>query len=625
MRRRGLGPGALEQVMSAAVRLSGSNSADSPQRSTHAKARGDADTDPLGTDGDLALILKPIIAWGSCERGRSDLGTILELTRQDPAIPSEVAAAVSALERLDLRAWSGEWAIARYDPMVPLRDIVGQLSDPRRAVLEDRLIALGPRATLAELGARFGVTRERIRQFENRLSHELAELGRHGAGPLGRATRRVAEEIGTAMQVSSIARVQALCEVTSGSIDDLETRLLLWLAGPYELVDDWLVRQPARASLDASRAALDGLTVDGPAQLADAEDAVDALGVNEEEVHDWIVSIGGYRIHDDLLVRWRGSMADRAETVLRLNGAPLSRDELVERLGPDTNPRSMTSQLTGDPRFKRTGVRHYGLAGWEDDEYTGVADEIAQEIERHGGAATLEQLIEHVTTTYGVAENSVRAYASGPRFERGSDGLLRLRRGRKRRARSRPIETTRGAFLIEDRWSLRIRVSREHLRGSGTPIPESIARVFGLEPLESLELPSLGGPVRLAWPSLQPSVGSIRQQLDAAGAEAEDLVFLAVEHGVLLMRHVPRSRLRSLDGVARLAAEMGLGDVLDDELSAIVRALALESGASMSAVARRLRSRGEDDLASLALPETDDGPLVLSLGGAKFVEARLSR
>ena len=86
--------------------------------------------------------------------------------------------------------------------------------------------------------------------------------------------------------------------------------------------------------------------------------------------------------------------------------------------GPQRHMLSFGNQLASDQRLKRTGVPHLGLREWDHDEYTGIADEIAQEITRQGGTASLEHLVEYISTNYGAAPNSIRSYASGDRFAR---------------------------------------------------------------------------------------------------------------------------------------------------------------------------------------------------------------
>jgi RNA polymerase sigma-32 factor len=55
-----------------------------------------------------------------------------------------------------------------------VRDFAAGLEPRERRILDARILAEEPR-TLQELGAEFGVTRERVRQLEARLVARLAE------------------------------------------------------------------------------------------------------------------------------------------------------------------------------------------------------------------------------------------------------------------------------------------------------------------------------------------------------------------------------------------------------------------------------------------------------------------
>jgi hypothetical protein len=567
--------------------------------------------------------LRLIAAWGVFERGGGDLAEVLGRALAEDALPDEVADAAEYLRSADLKEWARSLA-PRFDPWLSLRQFLATISDDDRALLDRRLCSLTGADTLDQLGVRRSLSRERIRQIESRLAKRLQSLAASSDVPLGRSVQRVRDSLGLAIQVSHLPATEAMAELGVASVEGLEERALLWLAGPYQLAGDWLVRRPAQQAIDRSRDLLRQLTSSGPVPITDAEDTLEEFGIARTEARDWIVSVGGFRIHDDVLVRWGGSMADKAEVMLRLAGIPMSRDQLATGLGPGTNRRSMVNQLYRDPRFKRTGVRHFGLADWEHDEYTGVADEIAQEIDRQGGEASMDHLVTFVSSTYGVSPTSVRAYALGPQFERSPSGSIRLRAESRPSGRRAAPEATRGAFVVYGAWSYRIRVTDQHLRGSGSVLPASIAHLFGLEPLGTVDLASPWGQIRLTWPSLSPHLSSIRAPLEGFHAHEGDLVFLLVRDATADLTHVPRSHLDRLQGLDRLAAEVGGDPTAGDPLQIAARALGLDPGSGRTTVARRLLARGEDELAALISDEGDE-PLVLSLGTARFVEVRVSR
>ena len=60
------------------------------------------------------------------------------------------------------------------DLLKNLKTIEPKLSDKERAILNERLLSDEP-VTLREIGQRFGVTRERVRQIEARLLDKIRE------------------------------------------------------------------------------------------------------------------------------------------------------------------------------------------------------------------------------------------------------------------------------------------------------------------------------------------------------------------------------------------------------------------------------------------------------------------
>jgi hypothetical protein len=292
-------------------------------------------------------------------------------------------------------------------------------------------------------------------------------------------------------------------------------------------------------------------------------------------------------------------------------------------IGQGRNPASLANQLLSDPRFKRTGVRAYGLSSWDYDEYTGVADEIAEEIERQGGEATLVHLVALLPARYGVSPASVRAYAMGPRFE-VSQGSVKLRTAAPPDTHlRRPWHATRALFRVGPYLTYRLVVSTDMLRGSGLPVPAAVASAFSLAPLQTIELDSPAGPIRMSWPSLNPHFTSVRVLMSAAGAEERDRIFLwSPRAGRLEFRHVRAASAEGLVGLARLLCEMGLPPDAPNALQLAADALGL-APPSWTAVQRRLIARGEDGLASLAGDFVDEG-LILS-SGADYVESKLGR
>lgn len=128
----------------------------------------------------------------------------------------------------------------RYDPEVSFRWLSEQFGEREKIILDERSLAIGSRSTLEALGARFGVTRERIRQLESRALERLdALLADNRTSPLRRVAKELASTLGTASPSAAVGSVDSL---------DFRSRLLLWIAGPYHLDGDWLVKERGEQS-----------------------------------------------------------------------------------------------------------------------------------------------------------------------------------------------------------------------------------------------------------------------------------------------------------------------------------------------------------------------------------------
>jgi hypothetical protein len=76
----------------------------------------------------------------------------------------------------------------------------------------------------------------------------------------------------------------------------------------------------------------------------------------------------------------------------------------------------------------RVSRREWGLVEWGLEEYSGIAEEIAQRIGREGGRALLTDVVAEVAR-FGVRESSVRMYAEAPMFVIEGDWIRTKRAG----------------------------------------------------------------------------------------------------------------------------------------------------------------------------------------------------
>jgi hypothetical protein len=480
------------------------------------------------------------------------------------------------------------------------------LPSRQRQIMELRVYApRGMRATLDELGRRFDVSGSRIQQLESSVIETLAKRleGSEGAA-FRHLGRRAARQLGDATTRDTVDTVLTrLVEATSdGESNELGIRkaVLRELAGPLSEVGGVVVSARGLRRLKDLESRYSGAA---PGEMLDraAFDATIAdLGADDPTRESILVHLGLRQLNGGL-VAWRGSMSDMTVSSLAAYGRPMSLDEIHGELGYHRNPRSVAGHVRADERILRRGKDRYGLRQWGGEEYRGILDAIERVITDAGGSIGATDLVARVTTRFGVSENSLRAYSGDRRFIRREDGAIAMRAPDDPEAPigGRPIDVTRGAFLLDGVWHYRVEVNPEAIRGSGRVIPRSIALEAGIEPDLTLGFDYDGGTVVFNWSGPQPTLGSVRNVLSAHSCVESDLLFISLGGPEPRSVRVGRSAARNAEfTIRRLALEMGLqpGDVSQDDPIAVASALGLPPGADWEDVADRLRARGEMDL-----------------------------
>lgn len=274
------------------------------------------------------------------------------------------------------------------------------------------------RQTLQQLGDQLGVTRERVRQIEARLTRSvdrrvgpqlrvLVDLAKHELGP-----------------VTSTQEIDRLTEQLFSHAPTHHAQLgvaMLRSGMGYSCEDGICLDEDARAVVDRLQEASTSLADD--VGLVN-EDALKAA-VGEDWVDYWpelIRRCGFSRLSGQLALRRTQKAAVKAALIAI--GELATRDQIAARAG--VTPSAAGSQLSGIPSAVKADKSHWALTEWIEEEYGGIAGEIIQRIEADGGATSLQRLLVELPQRFGVSEASVRAFAANaPQFDL-SDGLVRL-------------------------------------------------------------------------------------------------------------------------------------------------------------------------------------------------------
>lgn len=316
----------------------------------------------------------------------------------------------------------------------------------------------------------------------------------------------------------------------------------------------------------------------------------------EHSLHrQWLRHLG-YITTQDHVFTATGSVTDYAAGILSIEGEPLSSDEIVERFVFERSVRSLRNALSLDERFDRVDRDHWALAEWELETYTTIKDLIEKEVNAAGGSILLDDLIDTITTRFSVSAKSVIAYANVPPF-RISKGMVRVRDAAY--IPSTTPATTPRFYRRGSAWLYRVKVTHDHLRGSGSGAPSAMARLLGMEFGASHTRPSRLGEQNFYWTGAQPSYGTVRWFLEDLEVALDDEVFLIfTDDGIFDIEPVADLNRDPLhDSLALIGAPRSLSP----EVASLVLAAAIETeyDGSYETFQHRYERRGESEIADL--------------------------
>nr|WP_255621936.1 sigma factor-like helix-turn-helix DNA-binding protein [Tessaracoccus sp. OS52] len=517
-----------------------------------------------------------------------------------PGIPDEVIKARQRLEALapsdvltedELELDAAGW----FDDALALLD-------PRAAqILGERLFADEP-MTLDQLGQMHNVTRERIRQIEGKARGAMLSFISE-EGTLATVAASARELIGTVRPLDDLLELIPALGRTVERVGQPAWRVLDRLDDAYEIQDGWCVvptmteaEQVTQKLLEERANQYGVIRLDEVVLVQSSQrERVSALTAS------WLRHCG-YIVQGDFALTRTSSMGDYAAAILSIEGSALSSQEIVDRFAFERSAGSLKNAMSQDDRFERVDRDRWALAEWGMDAYAGIRSVIREAVARSGGGAKMNELVEHITGRYTVTASSVVAYATTPPFE-VRDGVVRLASG-EREIRKRP-ERTRRLFRRADSWAYRVRITTDHLRGSGSVAPVAIASILNLQVGESRQLASPLEPQLIAWTGIQPSFGTLRRFLMAEDVAAGTEAFLVINDDESFRFERARELVNnpSLDALTLVGAK----PTFDRSAAriALARAIKVPDESPISSLIGSYRERGDDDVADLILAARD--------------------
>ncbi len=489
--------------------------------------------------------------------------------------------------------------------------LLARMDDRSIIILKSRILAIRNKTTLQELATRFGLTRERIRQIEDKILRKIRfRIGQKENHSFCDAARQLRDQLGLVAspeQVDSIEHIFNESKVSQES--PVLFSLLFWEAGPYERYEGFFVLAPAQKVVSSTTKILRALTRKGPAESSAVRGELTKARINQNVQELWVSHVSPFRFWRGLVVRWDGNVGDKAALILAMRKCPMTVEEISAEMAEVRSARTLANRLLADRRFCRTDPNRFALKSWGLKEYSSIAEELIEEINQRGGEAAPQDLVRALTAKFGVSALSVKSYIASPRFVRTGRGTIRLRNADEGFSFEKSIELTRRCYRTGRGWSYRLTVDEELLRGSGRPLPGAFGVLLGVKPLRALDLRSQNGTVRVSWPIQQPTIGSLRLVAEKLRAEIGDYLFIEFRPKRKLNFFIVRNAdVHHATGLRRLHIEMGALSAMDDDAAVqrIGYALGFDSSeASIAAIRRRLQARGEDDLLPL-LPQENE-------------------
>lgn len=515
-----------------------------------------------------------------------------------PVSPGGPPRVIEARRRLELTSATDVLSreLAELDFAELLEAAVSKLDDRSIRVLARRSFAECP-CTLDGVAADLGVTSERVRQIESRARSHIVQV-LDSAGSLGAVSTAVRELVGTALPLAELLRqIPALAHHVR-SVRQPAWRVLAGLDAAYEIKDGWC----AAPTIEGARAQTltrlqehgnrHGVAMIGDlGPLNPSQSGEDALA----SLREWLVYCG-CDVDDAWVFTRLHSIGDRAAAILSVIGSPMPSRDILARLGVRRTLVALKNAMTSDDRFERVDRDRWGLSEWGAKSYPGIKALVGEEVARSGGEIRMDKLIERITGRYAVSANSVIRYASSPPFE-AKAGIVRFCTSTPA-TRKNPARTKR-LYRRPDSWLYRVRVTKDHLRGSGSPAPVALAVVLGIRHGQVRQLAAGLGRQTIAWTANQPTFGSIRRLLKGNCIEADTEIFIVIgDDGSFHLEPVMVSGATPLERALHLVGATS-ATARSHPRGALAAAIGIPEETSVTGVIDRYRERGDTDIAEL--------------------------
>lgn len=547
----------------------------------------------------LQLNIETLREWAAWRGFEITIGDILRL--EDEELPDDVRSARGGVTSMILNQES----CIRENKCTLLDDLRSFLDPRQLSVLDRRRWSLQP-DTLTEIGSDLSIAREGARKLQEKGNREVAKYLSNNKR-LRWFLHEVRYRVGVLTTKDRLNKIIMEYGVESNS---MRWQMLADLAGPYKIVYDNFAELNGGNYLSKLITEINR-KVETHSQLPH-EDLIHILSefdlIRDDIAVDLCERIIGLRMIGSTWYPWKGSITDKAFVILRVEGKPMTADEINLGISEGHSQRSLTNRMASDERFIRSSKTQWSLSEWGHEEYTGIADELYRRIEAAGGVSSIQLLVEDLVKTYGVAESSVRMYLSTPAFIVEGD-RVRRRVDFSMLVFESPLRTATGTYRFGPVVRYEVKITADILRGSGQAIPVGTAIALGVTPGTKRTFISRDGTKLYVgwreWSTSGPDIGSMRRFAEAVNACEGDYIIISfnTEDETLEVQHEDSS----------LDSQEVLKKIVETDDNHDINALIAQSiEVKRSEVKSVLRERGDERVASM-LPTIESGGVDLEV------------
>ncbi|WP_145346080.1 hypothetical protein [Rosistilla ulvae] len=391
-------------------------------------------------------------------------------------------------------------------------------------ILKSRSYVLGSVEILESIAGRWGVTRERVRQIETKVTNSVEMqfsnvfkgVGEQALQPLRTRVVRTTELHSAA---TAIAEKSEHAEMLAA--------FMLKLFGPWKQSGNWSIHEWIAddvSSLDQSLA----LESDQYGFIDDChvESTCSELFCNDADRDEYLLEVLGLgRSFGNWTIK--STMKCLAASAIKKIGRPATKEELSDLIGLDGQ--RITNILGNIEGVARADRYRWGFIEWIDDVYDGIVGEIEQRIDAYNGSVPVHVLLTEIPSQFDVAEGSVRSYLASSAFVVEND---MVRRAEGDEYSPRHPETCKDAIRVGDYWGYRSLVYERHFNGYSLGVNFDVAYANGIRPGDDLVVPIEGADdeASLIWRphSLNRlvDVGRVSEYLKAEDYRAGDRILI---------------------------------------------------------------------------------------------------